>query len=293
MKELTAISKIKEIMRKHNFKIKKSYGQNFLINESVVEKILDSAHLQKSDVVVEVGPGLGTLTQGLAARAGGVLAVELDRTLLPILTETLAGYKNVRVINADILKLDLDQAVAANFPDRRQGKYKVVANLPYYITTPIIMHLLEHQYRIESMVIMVQREVAERMVANPGGKDYGALSVAIQYYTEASLITHVPASSFLPAPDVASAVIKLKMREKPAVTVQDEVIFFQVVKGAFAQRRKTLLNALNNKFGFITKGELLDILDSCGIEGSRRGETLSLEEFARLADGLWAFRRAN
>lgn len=286
MSKLANISKVRELIKKYNFKIKKGLGQNFLINGAIVEKILEGARLTPEDIVVEIGPGLGTMTLGLAERTRGVLAVELDTALLPILNENLKDFSNVKIVNADVLKLDLDEEVMKHFSFAAAPKYKVVANLPYYITTPIIMHLLEHKNGIESMVFMVQREVAERMVATPGGKDYGALSVAVQYYTLPSLITHVPPSSFFPAPEVASTVVKLTVREQPAVQVENEKLFFQVVKGAFGQRRKTLLNALNNRFSYLTKEELVQIFQACNIDPSRRGETLSLEEFARLANAL-------
>lgn len=292
MSKLANPSKVKELIRRYNFKIKKGLGQNFLISEAVVEKILEGADLTPEDIVVEIGPGLGTMTLGLAERTRGVLAVELDTALLPILNENLKDFPNVKIVNGDVLKLNLDEEVTKHFSFEAALKYKVVANLPYYITTPIVMHLLEHKKGIESMVFMVQREVAERMVANPGGKDYGALSVAVQYYTLPSLITHVPPSAFFPAPEVASTVVKLKVREQPPVQVENEKLFFQVVKGAFAQRRKTLLNALNNRFSHLSKEELAQIFHFCDIDPSRRGETLSIEEFAKLANALDKNKRA-
>lgn len=284
MSKLANLSKVRELVKRHNFKIKKGLGQNFLINPAVVEKILAGAELTPEDIVVEIGPGLGTMTQGLAQMAHGVLAVELDTTLLPILEENLKDYTNVKIINEDVLKLDLDQEVKNHFP--WHTGYKVVANLPYYITTPIVMALLENQKDIKSMVIMVQQEVAERMVACPGSKDYGALSVAVQYHTVPRIITRVLPASFYPVPQVVSAVVKLNIRQEPPVEVENEKLFFQVVKGAFGQRRKTLLNALKHKFSHLKKEELVEIFQACNLDPGRRGETLSLEEFALLANGL-------
>ncbi|MDS1029721.1 16S rRNA (adenine(1518)-N(6)/adenine(1519)-N(6))-dimethyltransferase RsmA [Bacillota bacterium LX-D] len=282
MINLTVARNVKKLMQKYNFHTKKSYGQNFLTNEEVLQTIVESAQLDSEDIVVEIGPGLGTLTQFLAANAKKVLAVELDKTLLPVLAETLSDFSNVQVINQDILKIDLDEVVRQEIPPGQELSYKVVANLPYYITTPIIMHLLEQRYHISSITIMVQLEVAARMAARPGGKDYGALSLAVQYYTEPELITKVPPSSFIPAPEVESAVMKLTLRAKPPVQVADEKLFFSLIKTAFAQRRKTLLNALSHKYTQLPKEKLTALLESCGIDPQRRGETLSLEEYALL-----------
>lgn len=261
----------------HRFKLRadKKLGQNFLIDENIVRNIVAAAELSDKDTVLEVGPGIGTLTQGLAESGASVVAVELDKRLLPVLDTTLEGYDNVRIVNGDILQADIMQTVGVD-------EFKVCANLPYYITTPIIFALLEKRLPMERLVAMVQKEVAERMAAKPGGKDYGALSVAIQYYTEPEIAFIVPPSSFIPAPSVDSAVIVCKRREKPPVEVCDEALFFRVVKAAFSLRRKMLNNSLKN-MGI--KGEqVAKWLELAGVDGKRRAETLSLEDFAALTN---------
>lgn len=261
----------------HRFKLRadKKLGQNFLIDENIVRNIVTAAELSDKDTVLEVGPGIGTLTQGLAESGASVVAVELDKRLLPVLDTTLEGYDNVRIVNGDILQVDIMQTVGVY-------EFKVCANLPYYITTPIIFALLEKRLPMERLVAMVQKEVAERMAAKPGGKDYGALSVAIQYYTEPEIAFIVPPSSFIPAPSVDSAVIVCKRREKPPVEVCDEALFFRVVKAAFSLRRKMLNNSLKN-MGI--KGEqVAKWLELAGVDGKRRAETLSLEDFAALTN---------
>ena len=261
----------------HRFKLRadKKLGQNFLIDENIVRNIVAAAELSDKDTVLEVGPGIGTLTQGLAESGASVVAVELDKRLLPVLDTTLEGYDNVRIVNGDILQVDIMQTVGVD-------EFKVCANLPYYITTPIIFALLEKRLPMERLVAMVQKEVAERMAAKPGGKDYGALSVAIQYYTEPEIAFIVPPSSFIPAPSVDSAVIVCKRREKPPVEVCDEALFFRVVKAAFSLRRKMLNNSLKN-MGI--KGEqVARWLELAGVDGKRRAETLSLEDFAALTN---------
>lgn len=261
----------------HRFKLRadKKLGQNFLIDENIVRNIVAAAELSDKDTVLEVGPGIGTLTQGLAESGASVVAVELDKHLLPVLDTTLEGYDNVRIVNGDILQVDIMQTVGVD-------EFKVCANLPYYITTPIIFALLEKRLPMERLVAMVQKEVAERMAAKPGGKDYGALSVAIQYYTEPEIAFIVPPSSFIPAPSVDSAVIVCKRREKPPVEVCDEALFFRVVKAAFSLRRKMLNNSLKN-MGI--KGEqVAKWLELAGVDGKRRAETLSLEDFAALTN---------
>ncbi|MDR3559901.1 MAG: 16S rRNA (adenine(1518)-N(6)/adenine(1519)-N(6))-dimethyltransferase RsmA [Negativicutes bacterium] len=265
------------ILKTFGIHTSKKLGQNFLVDEGVVEKIVRSAALSSTDTVLEIGPGIGTLTQGLAETGAKVVAVELDRRLIDVMTKTLAGYENIRVIHGDILKIDISQEISAD-------KYKVVANLPYYITTPIVMGLLEQKLPIELLVTMVQKEVAERMVAPPGGKDYGALSVAVQYYSDPEIIFHVPPAAFIPAPAVESAVIRCAVRSKPPVAVNDEKAFFRVVRAAFAQRRKTLTN--NMKAAGIVDHAGKEILTQAGIDGNRRGETLSLAEFAAIAN-VW------
>lgn len=261
----------------HKFKLRadKKLGQNFLIDESVVRRIVEAAELTAEDTVLEVGPGIGTLTQGLAESNARVVAVELDKRLLPVLDVTLEGYDNVRIVNGDILKVDIMKEVGAE-------NFKVCANLPYYITTPIIFALLEKRLPMERLVAMVQKEVAERMAAKPGGRDYGALSVAIQYFTEPEIAFIVPPDSFIPAPAVDSAVIVCKRRQQPPVQVCDEDLFFRVVKAAFSMRRKMLNNALKNMG--ISGEQCLKWLELAGIDGKRRGETLTLEDFAALTN---------
>ena len=264
------------ILRAFGIHMSKKLGQNFLIDSMVVEGIVRAAGITAGEQVLEIGPGIGTLTQGLAETGANVLAVELDERLIKVLEKTLAGYDNVRILHQDILKLDVSRAFNG-------GSFKVVANLPYYITTPIILKLLEEKLPISVLVTMIQKEVAERMVAKPGTKDYGALSVAVQYYTEPKIQFIVPPSSFIPSPSVHSAVISCRVRTVPPVTIKDEKTFFMVVKAAFAQRRKTLSNALKAAFG----GEKTTyMLDKTAINGMRRGETLSLEEFGLLSDAL-------
>ncbi len=261
----------------HRFKLRadKKLGQNFLIDESVVRRIVEAAELTPEDTVLEVGPGIGTLTQGLAESGASVVAVELDKRLLPVLDVTLEGYDNVRIVNGDILQVDIMEQVQK--PD-----FKCCANLPYYITTPIIFAILEKRLPMERLVVMVQKEVAERMAAKPGSKDYGALSVAIQYFTEPEIAFIVPPSSFIPAPSVDSAVIVCKRRSTPPVEVCDENLFFRVVKAAFSLRRKMLSNSLKN-MGI--KGEqVTKWLEIAGVDGKRRAETLSLEDFAALTN---------
>lgn len=261
----------------HRFKLRadKKLGQNFLIDETVVRRIVEAAELTPEDTVLEVGPGIGTLTQGLAESGANVVAVELDKRLLPVLDVTLEGYDNVRIVNGDILQVDIMEQVQK--PD-----FKCCANLPYYITTPIIFAILEKRLPMERLVVMVQKEVAERMAAKPGSKDYGALSVAIQYFTEPEIAFIVPPSSFIPAPSVDSAVIVCKRRSTPPVEVCDENLFFRVVKAAFSLRRKMLSNSLKN-MGI--KGEqVTKWLELAGVDGKRRAETLSLEDFAALTN---------
>lgn len=266
---------VHHICKRFGITMSKKLGQNFLIKRSVVDGIVRAADLKEGEQVLEVGPGIGTLTQGLAQSGADVKAIELDRRLLEVLDTTLASYDNVSIIHGDVLKL--------NIPDIMGHKpFKVVANLPYYITTPIIMSLLESKLPIERLVVMVQKEVALRMVAEPGSKDYGALSVAVQYYTEPKIVMDVPPKAFLPAPAVTSAVISCLLRDKPSVDVADERIFFRVVKAGFAQRRKTFSNSM--KTTGLTKEQIEAILQEAAIDGQRRGETFSLEEFAKIAN---------
>lgn len=283
MKDTTVSAATKELLKKYNLKAVKKFGQNFLTDEGVLRTIIDSSGLSKEDCVLEIGPGLGALTQGLCQKAGKVLAVEIDRQLIPVLKVVLFGYDNVQVINDDILKLDLKAVLSDQFGS---VPAKVVANLPYYITTPIIMKLLEDRLNLKSITVMVQKEVGDRLCAPPGGKDYGALTVAVQYYCVPHKIIVVPSDAFIPQPEVDSMVVRLDVREKPAVEVRDEEMFFKVVKASFAQRRKTLLNALSSGNFGLSKDRIKAILAECSIQESRRGETLSLEEFAAIADAI-------
>ncbi|SFH88561.1 16S rRNA (adenine1518-N6/adenine1519-N6)-dimethyltransferase [Selenomonas ruminantium] len=263
------------ILKAFGLRMSKKLGQNFLIDAGIVQGIVDAAEIEPGDRVLEIGPGIGTLTQGLAEAGAEVTAVELDKKLPAVLAETLKAYENVTIVPGDILKVNIP-AIMGDAP------FKVAANLPYYITTPILMALLERHLPITRMVTMVQKEVAERMVADPGSKTYGALSVAVQYYTEPEIVLNVPPRSFIPAPEVDSVVIACKVRETPAVDVMEEKMFFRVVKAAFGQRRKTLANALCG--GGFPKEQVRDAMERAGIDPTRRGETLSLAEFAQLAD---------
>jgi len=281
----------RETIRRFNIKPTKSLGQNFLQDESVVNKIVNSADISDNDIVVEIGPGTGAMTFQLAKHAEFVAAVEIDRRLIPVLNETLGHFSNVSVINMDILDIDLKNGVinGLGLGDRINSErhVKVVANLPYYITTPIIMKFLEETSDVDTMVFMVQKEVADRMTAKSGGKDYGALSVAVQYYSKPEKLFNVPPHCFIPQPEVESTVIKLSRYEKPPVDLEDKDVFFKVVKAAFAQRRKTLVNALYNSPYFNkSKDELKDILEGLGIKENQRGETLSITQFAQLANTL-------
>ena len=287
------------ILQAFHLKADKNLGQNFLVEESVVNRIAKTAELTPEDTVLEIGPGIGTLTQALAMTGASVVSVELDKRLIPVLQETVGAYKNVRIVQGDILKVNIPEIIAEVKADRKTADaagevaeaeseikqsdtFKVCANLPYYITTPIIMYLLEQKLPLERLVVMVQKEVAERMTAGPGGREYGAISVAMQYYTEPKIAFIVKAGSFLPAPKVDSAVLVCKRRSAPPVDVPDEKTFFKVVAAAFSVRRKMLNNSLKNMGGL--NGEQVKAwLDRAGIDGRRRAETLSLEEFAMLA----------
>ena len=266
------------ICKRFDIKMSKKLGQNFLIKRGIVDEIVHAAELTPGEPVLEVGPGIGTLTQGLAQSGADVTAIELDRRLLEVLDTTLASYDNVRIVHGDVLKLDVPTIM-------NHKPFKVVANLPYYITTPIIMSLLESKLPIERLVVMVQKEVALRMVAKPGTKDYGALSVAVQYYTEPDIVLDVPPKSFFPAPAVTSSVIRCVLRDKPPVDVIDEKLFFRVVKAGFAQRRKTFANTM--KTTGLSKDRIEELLAKANIDGQRRGETFTLQEFADIANA-WA-----
>lgn len=271
-----------EIIKKYNFAFQKRFGQNFLIDGHVVEKIINAAEITKDDTVLEIGPGIGTMTQYLAEAAGKVFAVEIDKNLLPVLEETLADYNNVTVINEDILKVDINALLG----DKAKN-VKVVANLPYYITTPIIMGLFENHIPAKSITVMVQKEVAQRMQAKPGSKDYGALSLAVQYYAEPYIVANVPPNCFMPRPNVGSAVIKLTSWDKPPVEVDNERLMFDLIRASFNQRRKTLQNGINNAPNLsFTKEQVIGALKEMGLSESIRGEALTLEQFAEFSNIL-------
>ena len=272
-----------EVLQKYQFRFQKKFGQNFLIDTHVLDKIVESAGITKDDCVLEIGPGIGTMTQYLAESARKVIAVEIDSNLIPILEDTLSAYDNVQVLNEDILKVDIE-ALAKEQNDGRP--MKVVANLPYYITTPIIMGLLEGEAKVDSITIMVQKEVADRMQMTPGSKEYGALSLAVQYYAKPEIVANMPPNCFMPRPNVGSAVIRLSLYEKPPVEVQDSKYMFQLIRASFNQRRKTLVNGLQNGGLGLTKDEILAALSEMGLSEMVRGETLSLEQFALLSDIL-------
>ena len=272
------------VLQKHQFTFQKKFGQNFLIDTHVLDKIIRSAEISRDDMVLEIGPGIGTMTQYLACAAGKVIAVEIDRALIPILEDTLEGYDNVRVINGDILKIDLPKLVEEENGGR---PIKVVANLPYYITTPIIMGLFEGDVPLKSITVMVQKEVADRMQAGPGSKDYGALSLAVQYYAKPYIAANVPQNCFMPRPRIGSAVIRLERYETPPVEVKDEKLLFSIIRASFNQRRKTLANGLKNSAELdFAKEEIEAAIEKLGKGASVRGETLTLEEFAELSNRL-------
>lgn len=282
MEKLSNPKKTIEIIQKYEFAFQKRFGQNFLIDDHVLTKIMDGANVGKDDFILEIGPGIGTMTQYLAERARKVLAVEIDTNLIPILEETLAPYDNVTVKNADILTVDFHE-IAKEYNDNKP--IKVVANLPYYITTPIIMGLFESKVPIESMTVMVQKEVADRMQVGPGTKDYGALSLAVQYYAVPYIIANVPPNCFMPRPNVGSAVIRLTAHKEPPVSVKDEELMFRLIRASFNQRRKTLQNGLVNSSELsFSKEEVISAIERAGFSPTIRGEALTLEQFAKLAD---------
>ena len=280
--KLSDSKKTIEVIQKYQFAFQKRFGQNFLIDAHVLEKIVSAAGITKDDCVLEIGPGIGTMTQYLAESAGQVIAVEIDTNLLPILADTLKDYSNVKVINQDILKVDINELVK----EYNNGRpIKVVANLPYYITTPIIMGLFESNVPIDNITVMVQKEVADRMQVGPGSKDYGALSLAVQYYASPYIVANVPPNCFIPRPNVGSAVIRLTRYQEPPVQVKDPKLMFKLIRASFNQRRKTLQNGLNNspEISF-SKEEITKAIESLGVSPSVRGEALSLEQFAQLAN---------
>lgn len=284
MADLGSAKSTANIINKYSFSFQKRFGQNFLIDEHVLDKIVDAALIGKGDGVIEIGPGIGTMTQRLCEAASKVVAIEIDKELIPILSETMSGYDNVKIINADVMKTDLDKLIRDEFSGM---SVKVVANLPYYITTPIVMSLLENHLPVESITIMVQKEVAQRMQAGPGTKDYGALSLAVQYYADTYIAANVPPNCFMPRPKVGSGVIRLTVRKEAEVEVADEKLMFSLIRAAFNQRRKTLVNAVTNFPGLdYTKEDIEKALAGLGISEKIRGEALSLQQFADLSNIL-------
>ncbi|MGS2780276.1 16S rRNA (adenine(1518)-N(6)/adenine(1519)-N(6))-dimethyltransferase RsmA [Robertmurraya sp. GLU-23] len=285
-KDIATPVRTQEILKKFGFSFKKSLGQNFLIDTNILKRIVDHANLTEQSGAIEIGPGIGALTEQLARNSEKVVAFEIDQRLLPILKETLAPYPNTTIIHEDVLKANVKEVIEEQFEGIED--IMVVANLPYYVTTPIIMKLLEEKLPIRGIVCMLQKEVADRIAAKPGGKEYGSLSIAVQYYTEAETVMVVPKTVFMPQPNVDSAVIRLTVRQEPVVKVRNEDFFFQVTRASFAQRRKTILNNLTSQLpdGKIKKDKILQALEKAEIEPSRRGETLSIAEFAQLSDAL-------
>lgn len=282
--DLTSPVQLKELLRRYNLRPKKRFGQNYLVDRNVLNKILDAADIREGNNVLEIGPGVGTLTLALAERGAKVAAVEVDRDLVAILSEVLEGHPNATVVNADILSLNLSQFLIAHFGN---VKVKVIGNLPYYITSPIIAKLFEARSHIHNIVLMVQKEVAERLKSQPGTKDYSSMSVFVQYYSEPEIISHVSKNVFLPPPDVSSAIVRLVPRLKPPVDVPSDELFFDVVHCAFGQRRKTLLNSLSDCQALgLSKEQVAQVLRKADIDPSRRAETLSLDEFARIASEI-------
>lgn len=278
----------KAILNRYPFVFQKKFGQNFLIDPHVLDKIINAADITKEDCVIEIGPGIGSVTEALIANAGKVISIEIDDQLIPILTEQFGECENFRLIHKDVLKVDLHKLIEEESPNRR---IKVVANLPYYITTPIVMMLLEHDLPIESITVMVQKEVADRMSSGPGSKQYGAITVAMKYYCDTYLVANVPQNCFMPRPNVDSAVIKLTLHQEPIVDIQNEAQLLKIIKAAFSQRRKTLLNTLasNGNLG-VSKEDIKNILEETGIGPNTRGETLSLEDYANLSNFIDDYR---
>ena len=285
MDRLSSHRATKEVVNKHNFKFSKSLGQNFLIDDNVIDRILEGARLSETDRIIEVGPGIGTLTREMGKVAENVVAIEIDKTLIPILKETLADLDNVEVVNEDILKVDVQGLINEKL---NGGPVKLVANLPYYITTPIVMKFLEEDIPVTDIVVMVQKEVADRMNAKPSTKDYGALSVSVQYYCDTEIVAKAPRHMFVPQPNVDSIVIGLHVRDEKKYVVDNEDIFFKTVKASFGQRRKTLLNSLGG-LGFLSKDQIREALQAANIDEKRRGETLSIDEFANLSNEINKF----
>ena len=278
--------KTKQIIKKYNFIFKKNFGQNFLVDENVLNKIINAAEIKNTDIIIEIGPGIGTLTRCLAKKAKKVIAIEIDKNLIPVLNETLIDFKNIDIINNDVLKVDIKNIVEKN----KNNDVKIVANLPYYITTPIIMNILENNISVKSITVMIQKEVAYRMQANVGTKDYGALSLIVQYFAKPYLVANVPQNCFMPRPNVDSAVINLEILKEPPVNVNDLSLMFKIIKIAFSQRRKTLLNCIFNSKNFnFDKETILQILNLACIDEQIRGEKLTLQDFANLTNIILNF----
>lgn len=284
MEKLTSPRTIKYIMEKYGFKFTKSLGQNFIIDEHVLTRILEGSQINEDDMILEIGPGIGVMTDALCSHAQKVVSVEIDKTLIPVLKETVGHHENLLIINQDVLKLDINTLIVEQFGDKRP---KLVANLPYYVTTPIIMKFLEERVPVTDLIVMIQKEVADRIVAKPSTKDYGALSVVVQYFTEPSIVTRVSRGSFMPMPNVDSTVIRLKVRDVPPVVLEDEETFFLTIKDAFGKRRKTLLNALSSGFLKISKAQASQALEISGINENVRGEALNIEQFATLSNAIF------
>ncbi len=284
------LEETKSIMKKYGIRTNKSLGQNFLISNEVVEKIINASDIKENDMVIEIGPGLGTLTKFLLQKAKKVLCVELDKKMIKILNDRFSDYNNFELINEDILKVNLKKIIEDNKKTEQIANVKIVANLPYYITTPIIMKLLEEKLDIESITVMIQKEVADRLIEIPGGKNTGAITYTVYYYCESEKIIEVPNNSFIPEPDVTSEVIKMNLRKEPAVKTQEPKIMFMIIKSAFMQRRKTLLNALTNTKVFINKNEGLNILKKLNLNENIRAEELSIQDFANIAKAITSNR---
>lgn len=280
------LEETKTIMKKYNIKANKNLGQNFLINTEVIEKIVNSSEITEEDIIIEIGPGLGTLTKYLLEKSGKVLCIELDTKMIKILNDRFSKYENFELINEDVLKVDLNKIIKQNKESSKIKNVKIVANLPYYITTPIIMKLLEEKLDIKSITVMIQKEVADRLIETPGGKNTGAITHTVYYYCKSEKIMEVPNSSFIPEPEVISEVIKMNLREKPAVELENPKVMFMIIKSAFMQRRKTLLNALTNTKVFMSKQEGIKILRKLNLDENVRAENLSIQDFANISKSI-------
>ncbi|QVK17958.1 16S rRNA (adenine(1518)-N(6)/adenine(1519)-N(6))-dimethyltransferase RsmA [Mycoplasmatota bacterium] len=283
-KDIATVSRTREIIKKYDFHFKKAYGQNFLVDVNILQKIVDNADITSQTMVIEIGPGIGSLTEQLAKKAKKVIAYEIDRSLMPILEDTLSDYDNIKILNEDILKANVLKMIEHEFIDC--SDIAVVANLPYYITTPILMNLIQQRLPINRYCVMMQKEVAKRLCGGPSTKEYNALTIAVQYYTVPKIVMNVPRTVFIPEPNVDSAVLKLDVREKPVVEVKDESIFFKVVRGSFIQRRKTIYNNLKQSLKEIKPEKIMEALERVNISPSIRGEALTIEQFALLSDEL-------